>query len=521
VIIKYENNQNDCYNFAQEDKMFKPYARTPLVIAMLFLAAFSAGCTALGGMRSYLTVTEVSQRARSLIGKQVRVRGYAYLWVSMTAVLCVPSRCDCNESLGSLDLYAEQPDPAHLNRLFDLAHIRDAETSLKCQGDECSMECSPFDPGLARQFEFVGTLRSNYDNLILEDLDLDASRQWIDEKWFPIKTGQFAVTRAALPTLSLPKWTATAAPLNVWVRHGPEGQGVGALVIDPLTPTTLYAGANGGVFKSTDAAGTWQEFSTGLVNQSVSDLVIDPLTPTTLYAGTLGGVFKSTDGGANWQAANAGLTSLYVQPLAIDPVNPAVLYAATPSGFTLAGVEIGGLFKSTDGGGSWVLVKGLTNPYVSALAFDPTMHTTLYAMTEKGMFKSTDGGGNWNQIGNGLTADFIYVIVIDPTKPATLYAGGHGVFRSTDAGANWSEVGHGLPERVAVSTLLIDPHKPDVLYAASRGVFKSTDGGRNWKAVGKGLADALVGSLVMDPQDSALLYAGTLGGDVYAIHLGK
>jgi len=501
--------------------MFKPLARATLIIVMLFLTAFSAGCAELGGMRSYLTVTEVSQRAKSLVGKQVRVRGYAYLSVMMTAVLCVPSRCDCNESLGELDLYAEQPDPAHLNRLFDLAHITILETSLKCQGDECSMTCSPFDPGLATQFEFVGTLQSRDDSLILENLDLEASRQWIDGKWVPMKTGEFAVTRAPLPTLPPQKWTPTTSPLNVWVRHEPGGQGIGALVIDPKAPNTLYGGTGGGVFKSTDAAGTWQALTTDLANQSISDLVIDPLLPTTLYAGTNGGVFKSTDGGAHWQAASTGLTSLYVHPLEIDPVNPAILYAATPSGFTLDGVAVGGLFKSTDGGGSWVPVKDLTDSFVSALAFDPTMHTTLYAWTEKGLFKSADGGGSWNQIGNGLTAYFIYVIVINPRKPTTLYAAGHGVFKSTDGGANWNEVGNGLPERVAVSTLLIDPHKPDLLYAASRGVFKSTDGGRNWTAVGKGLADALVGTLMMDPQNPALLYAGTLGGDVYTIHLGK
>src|SRR5882724_10756771 len=85
--------------------------------------------------------------------------------------------------------------------------------------------------------------------------------------------------------------------------HG--GVMVTALAIDPLTPTTLYAGTAGGVFKSMDGGASWSAI--GLIN--VSALAIDPLTPTTVYAGigtfdmgALGGVFKSTDGGASWNA---------------------------------------------------------------------------------------------------------------------------------------------------------------------------------------------------------------------------
>src|SRR6266581_5286468 len=58
----------------------------------------------------------------------------------------------------------------------------------------------------------------------------------------------------------------------------------------------------------------------------ITALAIDPLTPTTLYAGTYGGgVFKRTDGGTSWSAT--GLTNIYVSALAIGPVAPNKLYA--------------------------------------------------------------------------------------------------------------------------------------------------------------------------------------------------
>ena len=88
---------------------------------------------------------------------------------------------------------------------------------------------------------------------------------------------------------------------------------VHALAIDPVTPTTLYAGTDGGgVFKSTDGGGNWSAINTGLTNTYVYALAIDPVTPTTLYAGTYDGVFKSTDGGENWNAVNTGLANTRV-----------------------------------------------------------------------------------------------------------------------------------------------------------------------------------------------------------------
>jgi photosystem II stability/assembly factor-like uncharacterized protein len=91
------------------------------------------------------------------------------------------------------------------------------------------------------------------------------------------------------------------------------------------------------VFKSTDGGGNWSATNIGLSNTYVRALVIDPVTPTSLYAGTDGGgVFKSTNGGANWSAINTGLTNTDVSALAIDPATPTILYAGTEGGGAFA-----------------------------------------------------------------------------------------------------------------------------------------------------------------------------------------
>src|SRR6266849_4029201 len=110
------------------------------------------------------------------------------------------------------------------------------------------------------------------------------------------------------------------AGLNEWTSGGPEGGSIRVLVVDPQTPTTLYAGTPGGVFKSANGGESWNPVNTGLSSSSVRALAIDPLTPATLYAGTNGGgVFQSTTSGGSWTAVNMGLTPTTVNAVAIDP----------------------------------------------------------------------------------------------------------------------------------------------------------------------------------------------------------
>ena len=110
--------------------------------------------------------------------------------------------------------------------------------------------------------------------------------------------------------------------------------------------------------------------------------MINPETPTILYAGTEAGVFKSTDGGANWSDASSGLTSSheglepfgpYITQLSIDPETPTTIYA----------VGDDGVFKSMDGGEEWVNI-GFTGTL--SLTIDTTNPTTLYAGTINGVF---------------------------------------------------------------------------------------------------------------------------------------
>jgi photosystem II stability/assembly factor-like uncharacterized protein len=112
-----------------------------------------------------------------------------------------------------------------------------------------------------------------------------------------------------------------------------------AVAIDPTNPATLYTSIRyrsglltvAAVYKSTDGGADWSYSSSGL-SALASALVVDPVTPSNVYA-VAGGIYKSTDGGTSWSAA--GLN--HVNALALDPTAPTTLYAGAyvsgPNGF--------------------------------------------------------------------------------------------------------------------------------------------------------------------------------------------
>jgi photosystem II stability/assembly factor-like uncharacterized protein len=320
--------------------------------------------------------------------------------------------------------------------------------------------------------------------------------------------------------------STVSAGVNVWTTNGPVSTRIDALMTAASSPTTLYAGAgdgssdsgggDSGIFKSTDGGVTWRSSPSPLLDYvRVYSLIIDPLTPTTLYAGTFSwdfesGVFKSTDAGVTWTGS---LLSTNVFALTIDPSNPAILYAGTP---------FSGVLKTTNRGASWtVLNTQLTDKSVEVLAVDPSRSATIYAGTSDhvwasgGIIKTEDGGASWTAMNAGLADSPVLALAIDSAEPATLYAGTRraGVFKSTNGGGQWTAVNTGLTN-TDIRALAIDPSAPATLYVgtAGGGVFKSTNGGASWTAMNAGLTNPFVNALVINPSTPARIYAGTDAG---------
>ncbi|MFY9556797.1 MAG: FG-GAP-like repeat-containing protein, partial [Blastocatellia bacterium] len=210
---------------------------------------------------------------------------------------------------------------------------------------------------------------------------------------------------------------------------------VNALAIDPSNTSVLYAGLSfSGVFKSTNGGSNWTQ--TVLTNINVRDLLVDPSTPSTVYVGGEGGVFKSTNSGSTFNTINAGLTNKSVNALMLSPTDSNTIYAATANG----------VFKSTNGGTAWSGVNsGLAGSIINTIAIDPITPENIYAGSTAGsadafvtrlnslgtaaVFSTLLGGSNFDQ-GTGIAVDSAGNSYVTGFTGSTNFPTTPGVFQS-------------------------------------------------------------------------------------------
>jgi photosystem II stability/assembly factor-like uncharacterized protein len=244
---------------------------------------------------------------------------------------------------------------------------------------------------------------------------------------------------------------------------------------------------------------------------------VDPTNSQIIYGETqFGGMIKSTDGGltmeglfteeepANWNA-----------PFRIDPLNPATIYIGKAN-----------IHKSTDRGsfGSWTKISNfpVDQVHVDEMAIAPSNSNTIYAVKQVGgLWRTTDGGTSWtnlNTYDNGLPV--ITYITVHPTTPSTLWIScgwfweGQKVYKSTNGGTTWTNVSGTLPN-VAVNCILYQNNTNNALYIGTDiGVFYKDDSMTDWIPFSNGIPIVIIKELEIH-QGLGKLRAGTYGRGLY------
>ena len=293
------------------------------------------------------------------------------------------------------------------------------------------------------------------------------------------------------------------------------GGNIGAIAIAPSDENILYVGEGentmrgnvaeglGGMWRSNDGGKTFTNI--GLKEgRHIIRIIVHPRDPNTVWAAVVGhlfgpnperGVYKTTDGGKTWKQTLFVNNQTGCSDLVMEPGNPSVLYAGmwrvqrTPHSMESGG-EGSGLYKSTDGGDTWVNIsqnKGLPKGVwgIVGVAVAPSNTDKLYTIVENaagGMFVSNDAGATWTLTSSDNNirqrAWYYSKVFVSPTNENLVYALNVNFMRSTDGGRTFSGVNtqHGDHH-----DLWIDPKNPSrMIVADDGGAQVSFDGGNNW-----------------------------------------
>ncbi|MBC7789912.1 MAG: glycosyl hydrolase [Anaerolineae bacterium] len=349
--------------------------------------------------------------------------------------------------------------------------------------------------------------------------------------------------------------SATLAALR-WRPVGPANMSGRVSDVEGIpspSRTFYFAAAAGGIWKTTNAGTTFRPVFQNERCISMGDLAIAPSDTNVLYAGTGEedsrnsispgcGVFKSTDGGKTWKLMGLEKSGA-IGRILVHPRDPNTAYVAALGQIWGSNPERG-LYKTTDGGSTWTLVKFISDKagFVD-LAMDPSNPDILYASSWErvrgpyflrsggpgsALWKTVDAGKTWIRIEGGGFPETMkgrIGLAVAPSDPSVVYAlveadsvrGKkpqkllNGLYRSSDAGKTWTKMADQNVRPFYYSQVRVHPRKPDKVWWSSTPVNFSEDGGKTVRQATVGL-HVDHHAMWIDPNDPEHHIVGNDGG---------
>ncbi len=328
-------------------------------------------------------------------------------------------------------------------------------------------------------------------------------------------------------------WTQFTNSRNMW---GPEGIRAGFpidVTIDPDDPNVLYVNNyGGGVFRSSDGAETWSEWSKGYTGADVRNLHVPAGDSSIVYVIGRSGPFVSFNYGEDWLGiANGDATYAEWHSITAHPQTPQIVL--------IADEHMGIILRSTDQGNDFTerlkhpeAGTGVKNQGFKAVAFSTSDPNIVYAGLAKDrnsfldsspigtvIYKSTNAGLTFTPMASIIDGHNVNELVIDSQGANIIYAAtSNGVYRSTDGASSWTHFGS-LGTR-HIEALAIDPDQPGYIIAGELfgGIWLSLDDGISWTGpynTGFNSANPYISTLVADPKNSNTFFVGDLYSGIY------
>lgn len=259
-----------------------------------------------------------------------------------------------------------------------------------------------------------------------------------------------------------------------------------ASVSTPSSPSASRLVGISSVGTSGALSSAWEALGPGNIGGRTRSLLIHPVNTDTMWAGSVaGGIWKTTNGGATWVPKADLLINMAVNTMVMDPRNPDILFAGTGEGFfNVDAVRGAGILKSTDGGESWTQLPGTATPdfyYVQKMVVSKANGSRMYAATRAGVFKTIDAGATWTKVidGTGVNGCMDLAIQTDRAIPYVFASCGTftqaTVYRALDTAA----AGASFTSVMSVpnqgrTSLAVAPSNQNIVYAVAASI--ATDG---------------------------------------------
>jgi photosystem II stability/assembly factor-like uncharacterized protein len=266
------------------------------------------------------------------------------------------------------------------------------------------------------------------------------------------------------------------------------------MTVHPTEPRTVFAGANDGIYKSTDGGQSFERLPSPLDSLEVWRIAIDPVDPNIIFAGTRpAALYRSKDGGAHWRKLPAEIADECpnvrvprVTALTVDPSDHRIVWA---------GIEVDGVRRSTDGGDSWsrIGMEAIPDPDIHDIAVTVNGKTTVLTSTPREIFASTDRGETWYplMVGEQFRLHYCRHLAQKADDPATLFvatgngaAGDQGAIqRSRDGGRTWQDSPLPIEPNSPIWAFATHPAEPRRIVACSHygELYATDDAGDSWK----------------------------------------
>ncbi|MFC1791023.1 hypothetical protein ACFL0I_00950 [Gemmatimonadota bacterium] len=306
----------------------------------------------------------------------------------------------------------------------------------------------------------------------------------------------------------------------------------------------------------------WRSIGPATMGGRIDDVEALPSDPSTIYLGfATGGIWKTTNMGTTWTPIFDTYPVSSIGDIGVSLSNPDVIYVGSGESNNRQSTTRGnGVYKSTDGGETFVHVGLEETHHISRVVVDPNNPDVAYVAAmghlwgpnpERGLYKTTNGGSTWTNT-NFIDENTGFTdVVMDPRNSQVLYAAsyqrqrtpwgfngggpGSGIWKTTDGGNNWTRLeGNGLPSgTLGRIGLDIAGSNPDIVYAqievgnpnrssaedpdpnpARSGVWRSENGGQSWEIRSNNNNRPMYYSQIrVDPTNPDIAY--TMGASFY------